>query len=244
MQTKRLTLESLKSTIKRIIKEEMESQMPISRMIYLHNQALQDYDNPNSDTFTKEENRQKVRKFSDAIKDFLNEKANQVAKQINKYYQSVVEVKDLSENNIFLRFYFGKPYQVRTAFSPGYRSFILDLKLVNGRKEINFEREQSLFNPQEMAENYMQILKDFASDIFDNVSPSYSGAQLEESRKRMIKENKPYKKASNNELSDFISKLKNEIEAHKSKGDTKKAELATKDLEEVKAELASRKKSK
>ena len=184
MQTKRLTLESFKYLVKRIIKEEMESQMPISKMIYLYNQAVQDFDYGNTDTFTREENRQKVRKLSDGIKDFLNEKANQVAKQINKNYQSVVEIKDLSDDNIFLRFYFGKPYQVGVGFSPGYRSFIIDLKLVNGRREINFEREQSLFNPQDMAENYMQILKDFASDIFDNVSPQYSGAQLEESRKR------------------------------------------------------------
>jgi hypothetical protein len=236
MKAKRLTLESFKSLVKKIIKEEMESQMPISRMIYLHNQAIQDYDYGNTDTFTREENRQKVRKLFDAIKNFLNEKANQTAKQINKIYQAVVEVKDLSEDNIFLRFYFGKPYQVRTAFSPGYRSFILDLKLVNGKREINFEREQSLFNPQEMAENYMQILKDFASDIFDNVSPSYSGTQLEESKK----EDKPT--YSKNELAAYIIELNNEIKAYKSRGEDKKVKLLMKDLEEAKAKLAKLKK--
>ena len=240
MKTKRLTLESFKAVVKRLIKEEMQSQISISRMIDDYNKSVQEYNNPNADTFTKEENRQKMYKSFEAIKDFLKEKASQTAKQINKFYQSAVEVKNLDENDIFLRFYFGKPYQVGMTFSPGYRSFILDLKLVNGKKEINFEREQNLFNPSEMSENYMQILKDFASDIFDNISPQYSGAQLEES----------YNKASNNELSDFISKLNKEIAYYKSKGEKitdyekDKLELTMKDLEEVKAELASRKKRK
>lgn len=62
--------------------------------------------------------------------------------------------------------------------------------------------------------------------------------------KRIIKEEleKPYKSASNNELAAYVMELNKEIKAHKSKGDDKKAELAMKDLEDVKAELASRKK--
>ena len=233
MKTKRLTLESFKSIVKRIIKEEMDNQMSISKMIYDYNEAAQEYNNPNADTFTKEENRQKMHKSFQIVKDFLNEKANQTAKQINKFYQAVVEIRDLEENNIFLRFYFGKPYQVGMGFSPGYRSFIFDLKLKNGKKEINFEREQNLFNPSEMSENYMQILKDFASDIFDNVSSSYGSniVQLEEA----------YESASNNELASYITKLKQEINAEKNQ---KKLEMLKKDLEEVKAELASRKKGK
>ena len=242
MKTKKLTLESFKAVVKRIIKEEMNNQMPISKMIYDYNEAAQEYNNPNTDSFTKEENRQKMHKSFETIKDLLKEKANQTAKQINKFYQSAVEVKNLDENDIFLRFYFGKPYQVGTAFSPGYRSFILDLKLVNGKKEINFEREQNLFNSSEMSENYMQILKDFASDIFDNVSSSYGSniPQLEEA----------YESSSNNELADFIPKLNKEIAYYKSKGEKitdyekDKLELAIKDLEEVKTKLASRKKGK
>lgn len=231
MKTKKLTLESFKAVVKRIIKEEMNNQMPISKMIYDYNEAVQEYNNSNADTFTKEESRQKMHKSFETIKDLLKEKASQTAKQINKFYQSAVDIKDLGENNIFLRFYFGKPYQIGTAFSPGYRSFILDLKLVNGKKEINFEREQNLFNPQEMVENYMQILKDFASDIFDNVSPQYSGAQLEES----------YKTSTNNELAASIIELNKEIKAETNK---EKIKLLKQDLEEVKAELASRKKGK
>jgi hypothetical protein len=233
MKTKRLTLESFKAVVKRIIKEEMNNQMPISKMIYDYNKSAQEYNNPNADTFTKEENRQKMHKSFETIKDLLKETANPTAKQINKFYQSAVEVKNLDENDIFLRFYFGKPYQIGTAFSPGYRSFILDLKLVNGKREINFEREQSLFNPQDMAENYMQILKDFASDIFDNVSSSYGAniPQLEEA----------YESATNNELAASIIELNKEIKAETNK---EKIKLLKQDLEEVKAELASRKKGK
>ena len=79
----------------------------------------------------------------------------------------------------------------------------------------------------------MQILKDFASDIFDNVSSSYGSniAQLEEA----------YESASNNELASYITKLKQEINAEKNQ---KKLEMLKKDLEEVKAELVSRKKGK
>lgn len=64
--------------------------------------------------------------------------------------------------------------------------------------------------------------------------------------KKIIKEEleKPYKNASNNELAAYVMELNKEIKSHKSKGDNKKAELAMKDLEEVKAELANRKKSK
>ena len=93
-----------------------------------------------------------------------------------------------------------------------------------------------------MTPNYMQILEDFASDIFDNVS-SYYGSnipQLEEA----------YESATNNELSDFISKLNKEIVYYKSKGkkitdyEKNKLKLAMKDLEEVETKLASRKKGK
>lgn len=64
--------------------------------------------------------------------------------------------------------------------------------------------------------------------------------------KKIIKEEltKPYKDASNNELAAYIMELNKEVKAHKSKGNDKKAELAMKDLKDVKAELASRKKSK
>jgi hypothetical protein len=234
MKTKRLTLESFKSIVKKIIKEEMSNQISISKMIYDYNEAAQEYNNPNTDTFTKEENRQKMHKSFQIVKDFLNEKANQTAKKINEFYESIVEIRDLKENNINLRFFFGKGERGRPgSFSAGYRSFIIELKLVNGKKEINFEREQSLFNPSEMSENYMQILKDFASDIFDNVSSSYGSniAQLEEA----------YESASNNELASYITKLKQEINAEKNQ---KKLEMLKKDLEEVKAELVSRKKGK
>lgn len=233
MKTKRLTLESFKAVVKRLIKEEMNNQMSISKMIDDYNEAVQEYNNPNADTFTKEESRQKMHKSFESIKELLKEKANQTAKQINKFYQSAIEIKNLDENDIFLRFYFGKPYQVGMGFSPGYRSFILDLKLVNGKKQINFEREQSLFNPSEMSENYMQILKDFASDIFNDVSPSYGNniPQLEEA----------YKSATNNELAASIIELNKEIKAETNK---EKIKLLKQDLEEVKAELASRKKGK
>lgn len=62
--------------------------------------------------------------------------------------------------------------------------------------------------------------------------------------KKIIKEEttKPYKDATNNELAASVIELTKEIKAHKSKGDDKKAKLAMKDLEEIKAELASRKK--
>jgi hypothetical protein len=239
MKTKRLKLESFKSVVKRIIKEEMDNQMSISKMIYDYNEAAQEYNNPNTDTFTKEENRQKMHKSFQIVKDFLNEKANQTAKQINKFYQAVVDVKNLEENNIFLRFYFGKTNQVGMGFSPGYRSFILDLKLVNGKKEINFEREESRFNSSEMSENYMQTLKSFANDIFDNVSSNYGSniAQLEE-------EYKAYKNLSTFQLQAYVIELNKEIQAHKSRGDNKNLKLAMDDLAEVKAELASRKKGK
>ena len=102
MKTKRLTLESFKAVVKRLIKEEMSNQMSISKMIDDYNESVQEYNNPNSDTFTKEENRQKMYKSFEAIKDFLKEKATQTAKQINKFYQSAVEVKNLDENDIFL----------------------------------------------------------------------------------------------------------------------------------------------
>jgi len=61
--------------------------------------------------------------------------------------------------------------------------------------------------------------------------------------KKIIKEEvtKPYKSASNNELASHIIQLNKEIKAEDNQ---KKLELLKKDLQEVKAELASRKKTK
>jgi hypothetical protein len=61
--------------------------------------------------------------------------------------------------------------------------------------------------------------------------------------KKIIKEEttKPYKSATNNELASHIIQLNKEIKAEDNQ---KKLELLKKDLQEVKAELASRKKEK
>jgi cob(I)alamin adenosyltransferase len=66
---------------------------------------------------------------------------------------------------------------------------------------------------------------------------------LESFIKKIIKEEttKPYKSATNNELASHIIQLNKEIKAEDNQ---KKLELLKKDLQEVKAELASRKKEK
>jgi hypothetical protein len=58
---------------------------------------------------------------------------------------------------------------------------------------------------------------------------------------KSLKESQAYKSASNNELAQYIINLQDEIKAYQQRGNKKRAEGSARDLEEVKAELASRK---
>jgi hypothetical protein len=184
MKTKRLILESF---VKRIIKEEMESQMSISKMIYLYNEANKDLENLNVDDTAYSRKRNEINKLFQNIKGYLTDKANQTAKKINEFYESIVEIRDLRENNINLRFFFGKGQGGRPgSFSAGYRSFIIELKLINNTKTAKIIKEPSLFNTQEMSPNYDEILEEFENDIFNILYPDYRGAQLEESKNKRL----------------------------------------------------------
>ena len=59
---------------------------------------------------------------------------------------------------------------------------------------------------------------------------------------KSLKEAKAYKSATRNELALYIINLQDEIKAYKQRGNKKYAEGSARDLEEVRAELASRKK--
>jgi len=58
---------------------------------------------------------------------------------------------------------------------------------------------------------------------------------------KSLKESKAYKSATRNELAQYIINLQDEIKAYKQRGNKKYAEGSARDLEEVRAELASRK---
>jgi hypothetical protein len=58
---------------------------------------------------------------------------------------------------------------------------------------------------------------------------------------KSLKESKAYKSATRNELAQYIINLQDEIKAYQQKGNKKYAEGSARDLEEVRAELASRK---
>ena len=58
---------------------------------------------------------------------------------------------------------------------------------------------------------------------------------------KSLKESNAYKSATRNELAQYIINLQDEIKAYQQKGNKKYAEGSARDLEEVKAELASRK---
>jgi len=58
-----------------------------------------------------------------------------------------------------------------------------------------------------------------------------------------INEQSAYKSATNNELAQHIINLSNELKSAKSHGKTREANFISKDLEEVKTELAARKKN-
>tara|TARA_R110000796_G_scaffold1759_2_gene7204 strand:+ start:546 stop:971 length:426 start_codon:yes stop_codon:yes gene_type:complete len=58
---------------------------------------------------------------------------------------------------------------------------------------------------------------------------------------KSLKESNAYKSATRNELAQYIINLQDEIKFYQQKGNKKYAEGSARDLEEVKAELASRK---